>query len=318
MGNIKISVIIAIYNVDKYLDKCLNSVVNQTYRSLEIICVDDGSVDNSGKICDEYAVKDSRIKVIHKENGGECSARNVGLEVATGDYISLIDGDDWLELTMYEVLLNNISGDDIDISSCGYFKDYGDRTEVIKNELLVSEEPMPMKDFLKYIYIRDKYRGVASYLWCKLINRKIFDERKIRFREDMLICHDQIVASECYMGANRIVYTSKPLYHYLQRENSAVHDARRRLKNVDACRAYEYIIDLYKKNNIDSFIIDYVKRFYVYHSSVLLKLAFENRVEYSDKIDILKRNIKKYIDVYCRTNKEYPERIEEVYKLLDM
>ena len=95
-----ISVIVPIYNTELYLDKCMQSILNQTYRNLEIILVDDGSTDNSSQMCDLYAGKDSRIRVIHKENGGQSSARNVGLNVCTGDYISFVDSDDWIELDM--------------------------------------------------------------------------------------------------------------------------------------------------------------------------------------------------------------------------
>lgn len=108
MNNNKISVIVAIYKSENFLDKLIESILNQTYKNLEIILVDDGSPDNSGKICDEWAAKDNRIKVIHKANGGACEARNIGIEATTGDYISIIDGDDWLASDYIEYLLNII------------------------------------------------------------------------------------------------------------------------------------------------------------------------------------------------------------------
>ena len=105
--NSLISVIVPVYNVEDYLDRCIESIINQTYKNLEIILVDDGSTDSSGKKCDEYALRDGRIKVFHKENGGVSSARNMGLDIATGDYIGFVDSDDLLEHNMYEMLLNN-------------------------------------------------------------------------------------------------------------------------------------------------------------------------------------------------------------------
>ena len=112
-----ISVIVPVYNVEYYLKQCLDSIVNQTYRNLEIILVDDGSTDRSGDICDEYAQIDARIKVIHKENGGLSSARNAGLDVCTsgGELIAFVDSDDWLELDMFEVLYTNLKEKNVDI-----------------------------------------------------------------------------------------------------------------------------------------------------------------------------------------------------------
>ena len=115
----KISVIVPVYNVEKYLRKCIESILNQTFREFELILVDDGSTDSSGKICDEYALKDSRIKVIHKENGGASSARNAGLDVAKGEYIGFVDSDDWIEMDMYGELYRLIKENNTDISVCG-------------------------------------------------------------------------------------------------------------------------------------------------------------------------------------------------------
>ena len=116
--NPMISVIVPIYNVEKYLARCVDSIVNQTYKNLEIILVDDGSPDRCPQMCDDYADKDSRNKVIHKKNGGLSDARNAGMAVATGEYISFIDSDDWIETSMFELLLNNIFQYDCEIS-CG-------------------------------------------------------------------------------------------------------------------------------------------------------------------------------------------------------
>ena len=106
MENYKISVIVPVYKVESYLEQCISSIIKQTYKNLEIILVNDGSPDNCGKLCDIYAKKDSRIKVIHKKNGGLSDARNVALDIATGDYIGFVDSDDWININMYEVLIN--------------------------------------------------------------------------------------------------------------------------------------------------------------------------------------------------------------------
>ncbi len=119
----KISVIVPIYKVEEYLHRCIDSIINQTYTNLEIILVDDGSPDNCPMICDEYAKKDSRIRVIHKKNGGLSDARNAGLEIATGEYIGFVDSDDWIHKDMYHILYKNIIEKDADIAECSIKKE---------------------------------------------------------------------------------------------------------------------------------------------------------------------------------------------------
>ena len=138
--NSLISVIVPIYNVEKYLDRCVESIINQTYKNLEIILVDDGSPDNCTQMCDDYAKKDSRIRVVHKENGGLSDARNAGMEVATGEYVSFIDSDDYISLDFYETLFQTMIDNDSDIVECsvvkfyenGKFDEYSD-DQMIKN-----------------------------------------------------------------------------------------------------------------------------------------------------------------------------------------
>ena len=120
MGDYKVSVIVAAYNIQDYIVKCLKSIANQTYKNFEVIVVDDGSSDNTGKLADEFAENDKRFIVIHKENGGVSSARNRGIDIASGDFIGFVDGDDIIEDDMYEMLVNNAIKYNADISHCGY------------------------------------------------------------------------------------------------------------------------------------------------------------------------------------------------------
>ena len=143
-----ISVIVPIYNVEEYLDRCVESIVNQTYKNLEIILVDDGSPDNCPQMCDNWAEKDSRIKAVHKENGGLSDARNAGMPFATGEIISFIDSDDWIELNMFETMLNRMIEDNSDIVSCGVkwveedgclIRDVTSENEVLDNKTAMKE-----------------------------------------------------------------------------------------------------------------------------------------------------------------------------------
>lgn len=117
----KLSVIVPIYNVEKFLRRCIDSIINQSYSNLEIILVDDGSPDNCGKICDEYAALDNRIKVIHQANGGLSAARNIGIDSATGEYVAFIDSDDYIASNMYDEMISLMETNDLDIISCNAF-----------------------------------------------------------------------------------------------------------------------------------------------------------------------------------------------------
>ena len=133
MENKLISIIVPVYKVENYLNKCIDSILNQTYKNLEIILVDDGSPDNCGKICDEYAKKDNRIKVIHKENGGLSDARNVALDIAKGEYIGFVDSDDFIEKDMYETLYNLVENYSADISSVSFYKVINGKIITLRN-----------------------------------------------------------------------------------------------------------------------------------------------------------------------------------------
>ena len=315
--NGKISVILAIYNVAPYLRQCLDSIVNQTYRNLEILCVDDGSTDESGAICDEYAARDARIRVIHQNNQGVSSARNRALSQITGQYVYFTDSDDWLELDMLETLHAMMDEDHgVQITQCGYFFDSPDHCQPVVNHLPVPESPLPMRDFLYYIYRRDKYRGVASYLPCKLLPSAFFNGTigLLRFDQTLNTGEDVIVAAQCYMLADKTRYTPRPLYHYRQQEGSAMHNMDRRLQGLGSPIAYERVIQLFEDNGIGDEILDYVKRFYVYHCGILLEYAL--KIEDTEKVAVLKEKIRPYATVYQKTNADHPERYAWLLGLL--
>ena len=145
-----ISVIVPIYKVEEYLDRCVESIVNQTYKSLEIILVDDGSPDNCPQMCDSWAGKDNRIKVVHKENGGLSDARNAGMPFATGEIISFIDSDDWIEFDMFEKMLNRMQADNSDMVSCGvkWVEEDGSLIRDVTSEDEVLDTTVAMKTLL--------------------------------------------------------------------------------------------------------------------------------------------------------------------------
>lgn len=184
-----VSIILPIYNSKEYLRKCLESVCGQTYKNLEIICIDDGSTDGSEVILDEFGKKDERIKIVHKENNGESSARNAGLKIMSGSYVGFVDCDDWIEAQMYEKLVHAMLEQDVDIVAASWYKDIDTVSQKIENSGQVKKEAFGRNELLNYIYQRDSYRGFA-YMWNKLYRRELFYDRKgelILFPEDLAL-----------------------------------------------------------------------------------------------------------------------------------
>ena len=211
-----ISVIIPVYKVEKYLEKCIESIIKQTYTNLQIILVDDGSPDNCGKICDEYAKKDSRIEVIHKINGGLSDARNVGINRANGRYIGFVDSDDYIKEDMYEKLINLIKEYNADVSICNLY-DVIDGKEYVRNKDNGIHEYSRI-DILKEILL-DK--NIQSYAWNKLYKKELFDEIKYPIGKKY---EDIGTTFYLFEKCNKIVVTSEPEYYYLNRADSLVNN----------------------------------------------------------------------------------------------
>lgn len=206
-----VSIIVPVYKVEPYLCRCLDSIVGQTYRDLEIILVDDGSPDNCGAICDEYAARDKRLRVIHKENGGVASARNAGLDIATGDYIGWVDSDDWVEPDMFQTMLTAAETHKADIVICGRIESYPDHSISVgwrKTEVLDQKQAMAQM-------VEDDV--VKSYLWDKLWQRRLFEG--IRF-SDLEVYEDMAVMVPLFSRAERVACVPDALYHYEHRETS--------------------------------------------------------------------------------------------------
>ncbi|SFN78625.1 Glycosyltransferase involved in cell wall bisynthesis [Pseudobutyrivibrio sp. UC1225] len=210
----KISVIVPVYNVENYLDRCIESIVNQSYRNLEIILVNDGSTDKSGEICNRLARVDNRIRVIHKENGGLSSARNAGLDSATGDYIAFIDSDDYIHTKMYEILVKVQKDTGADIVSCGYqMFDEGDVPKEIDYDNF---------EFFEYtgtdIYNQLWDRDTSTVIQCqKLFNKDVFSHIRYpegRIHEDVYVIHRELGK------VNKYVFVDIPFYYYMIRNGS--------------------------------------------------------------------------------------------------
>ena len=231
IGKKLISVIVPVYNVETYLNECVDSILRQTYKNLEIILVDDGSTDNSGAICDEYAKKDSRIKVFHKENGGASTARNYGIDQANGEFLGFVDSDDYIEKELYELLMESLVKNNADVSACGYisFRDGSnekeERIDFYGGEVFTSES------FAKILSLEKN--GAAVISPCnKLYKREVFS--KIRYPEGQAY-EDPYVITDIFDSIEKFVFVKKALYYYRQRQGSIVHSiSAKSLDEMDA------------------------------------------------------------------------------------
>jgi glycosyltransferase involved in cell wall biosynthesis len=214
-----VSIIIPVYNVEKYLDKCLDSVVNQTYTNLEIILVDDGSHDNCPAICNQWRSRDSRIKVIHQENGGLSHARNEGLKIATGEFIGFVDSDDWIEPEMYEVLLDTMMETGADIAICGSLNESEDSSTFIQKPKSPTIKIYPAEKALELL-ISGK-SSIRNAVWNKLFRKHFL--KNIPFQVGK-IYEDMLWTPQVIGSAQTVVTIDLPLYHYLYRSESLSHD----------------------------------------------------------------------------------------------
>lgn len=212
-----ISVVVPIYNVEKYLPRCIESLLAQTHQKLEIILVDDGATDRSPKICEEYARKDSRIKVIHKENGGLSDARNAGTKAATGKYIGFVDSDDFLMPDMYEKLIQALEAHDGDIAVCNYcYVDEDGKALAERNvNLPIKDEVLSGKDAVKNLVGPDYAYWVTA--WNRLYRSEI--AKSVPFPQGK-IHEDEYTAHMFYDKAEKVVGVSAAAYQYVVRENS--------------------------------------------------------------------------------------------------
>lgn len=221
-----ISVIVPVYKVEKYLDRCISSILNQTYQNLEVILVNDGSPDNCPQMCDAYAKADERIKVIHKKNGGVSTARNTGLEVANGDYIVFVDSDDYIEQDMYEKMLAKAIEYDCDVVLCDCMKEYADSSVIYTHDIRGGF--YDYKDLLNEYYphllmTEDVEYPATISNWTILWKSKLNTE-DMRFESGIRFSEDLFWGAKLLRRANSFYYMkNEPLYHYIIHSNSASH-----------------------------------------------------------------------------------------------
>ena len=291
----KISVIIPVYNVEQYLEKCLDSILNQTYKNIEIILVNDGSIDKSGVICDEYSRKYNNIKVFHKENGGVSSARNLGIDNATGQYLAFVDPDDYIDPNMYEILVKKIVETNSDIAMCSfvYVKENENIVEDNSDEIIIFDK----EEVLSRYFNRVKPFN-ASFLWNKLFKRELFE--KDRLDVELKIQEDTEVLLRIFNNISSIVYVGIPLYFYLIREGAATEGKISKGKlttDISLFKIYKYTeenLPKYKSNALANYVM--------YYFNIIVEII-KNYEEYGEYYGILvKRFRKNYIRLLLDKN----------------
>ena len=271
-----ISVIVPVYNVEKYLEQCVESIRNQSYTNLEIILVDDGSPDNCPVMCDRFAEVDERIRVMHKENGGLSDARNAGIGQATGQYIVFVDSDDWIHQDMISILCQALVENGADISTCEYQK-VNEDTKLSFNEKKVD---------LKYIVYNKKeamekwlYQKMKGMVWAMLIPKQLCESTlfpKGRLYEDNFVIY------KYFWNAHRIVYISNPLYYYRNNPNGSMNRSFT-FQMLDEVDGIDEIIDFLSINSSD--LLKAAKsRKYSAHCRVIRHMPLENNNSKMHKI----------------------------------
>lgn len=212
----KVSVIVPIYNNDKYLPKCIDSILSQTFTDFELLLIDDGSDDKSGLICDQYASIDARVRVFHKENGGVSSARNLGLESAMGEWVTFVDSDDWIEHSMYDKMLDKAIHENADIVYCDINMVYVNYEECWRATKCVTSKELFLNNF-----ILSEWTSLCNVL----IKKQLFLSNNITNPEGVPFCEDYHVIVRLMYFANKICHVPEPLYNYNRiNESSAVHN----------------------------------------------------------------------------------------------
>lgn len=280
-----ISIIVPVYNVEKYLEKCVQTILEQTYKNYELILVDDGSKDGSGLICDEIQKNDNRVKVIHKENGGLSSARNAGIRVARGNFFVFIDSDDTIDATMLERLYAALSESKASLAICSYdFVDEKGKLLEKKNEI---QDGVYSSYQMQKLLNSDKYWYYVT-AWNKLYKRSLFDD--IEFPEGK-INEDQFIAHRIVDKADRVVVIKDQLYHYLKRSNSIT--ATINVKRLDDTFALQDRINYYESHGLKELCPDVERLAIKLYPAVRMQLIGANKLDRKSikKADAVIRNM---------------------------
>ncbi|MBR3933204.1 MAG: glycosyltransferase [Clostridia bacterium] len=285
INNVLVSVIVPVYNVENYLERCFDSLLNQTLKNIEIIAVDDGSTDTSGKILDEFAQTDSRVKVVHTTNRGVSSARNTGIDMATGKYIGFVDPDDYVAYDMYEYMSSECENCNYDMVQCNYRFVYDDGSQKIHVDIpdsILSGSKEILKGFMNDF--------IVPSCAIKIFKKDILG--KLRFKEDLPVAEDKLLVALFLDMANSVKTSSKICYFYYQRNNSVTYEKLNDKHFADI----EVFSEFAKSNKNSGTLSDIIVRCHLAEKSLHLIEVISKTDTYTEKLGqlrkVLKNNLK--------------------------
>jgi len=293
-----ISIIIPIYNTEKYLARCLDSIISQTYSNVEIILVNDGSRDNSLKICKEYQNTDNRIKVIDKVNEGVSVARNHGLEVATGDYVGFVDPDDWIEPNMYESMFRTINKNKCNIAFCNYFKDnkFSSSPKKFKFKKNILGKLDIIDELIgNMIGIEDiipKYYNIMGCVWRCLYRKEFIDKHNLRFKPGITIMEDLIFTIEALIYCDKVCIDHSILYHYMQNKSSSLHKYNQKMW-IDQISVHDTLESMLKDCDLDEYMRNRLDSRYIAMSACAIgNEMYKGNTKFKKKMELVKYIVK--------------------------
>lgn len=294
-----LSVIVPVYMTDRYTGICIESIINQTYKNLEIILVDDGSTDNCPELCDLYATKDSRIKVIHKENGGLVSGRKAGMQASKGEYIGYVDGDDWIGPGYYQSLMDAMRESDADIAIAGFSRDLFSVSAKMQNAIPAGlYEGKSLEFFYQNMISYGDFfnHGITTYFWNKLFRRDAIYPYQMAVDNSFFVLEDGAAVFPAMLNANRIVVTDNYAYHYRQREGSmlkSVPDLKKESIRLKAVNSFlrKVIKDYPEKYKLEQQVDDLMLSTYIVRCGALADIENEEELNFIFKKDINNKKV---------------------------
>ncbi|MEI5907738.1 glycosyltransferase family 2 protein [Bacillus spongiae] len=308
MNNLMVSVVVPIYKVEKYIHRCINSLINQSYKQLEIILVNDGSPDNCGEIVDEYARKDERIKALHKQNGGLSDARNYGMKYVTGGYTIFVDSDDWLEEKMIEELVRCSHELKADLVQSAFYYSYEDALLFDNRNYSITSDPLIMNNKEAMLELV-KNEKVKNFAWGKLYKTEMIKD--LSFKKGVLF-EDVFWAHKVIKRVNKLVLIQKPLYHYFQRSDSIVSTySLRNLDMIEGLKERLQFIEMHYPELLNESYKQLLKSHLIHYNLLLVNRKKDKRGE-------KRREIRRYIEDHDTHFQQAVKTDEELKKQLTL